>query len=184
MDDLYIRFMAPVTQQSIERLLNIVDAAYKKGQSRLHLLLNSPGGSVAHGLAVHNILKGMPLEIMTYNFGTVDSIGVTIYCAGRKRYAVPHARFLLHPVGMNVQGNIDEHKITEYRNALMTDQQNIARVIADTVGKTEQDILDKIHSRQTLDSGQAQDFGLVQEIRAELIPAGANLEIVRESEAN
>ena len=116
MTDLYVRFMAPVTPLSAERLLNIVDKALRDGIQKLHLLINSPGGSVSHGLAIHNFLKGIPLEICTYNFGTVDSIGVTIYCAGKTRFSVPHARFLLHPVAASVQGHLDEARITEVLN--------------------------------------------------------------------
>lgn len=184
MDDLYIRFMAPITPLSTERLFNLFDKARRDGVSRLHLLLNSPGGSVAHGLAIHNFLKGSPIEIITHNFGTVDSIGVIIYCAGNKRLAVPHARFLLHPVLAQFgQGHFDEHHIRERQNGLQTDQQNIAKVISSVVNKTAEEVLENIHSRKTFDAEQAKEFGLVEEIKSELLPPNATLETVRESEA-
>ena len=183
-NDLYIRFMAPVTQHSAERLLAIIDAAFRTGTQKIHLLLSSPGGSVMHGIALHNFLKGIPIEIITYNFGTVDSIGVIIYCAGSKRLSVPHARFLLHPVSAQFQGVLDEHRLNEAQNGLKIDQQNIARVIAAVVNKEENEILNNIHSRKTLDPEQAKDFGLVSEINPCLIPAGGRLEVVRESEAS
>lgn len=184
MEDFYVRFMAPVTAQSAERLFNIFDQAFRSGAARFHLLLNSPGGSVAHGLAIHNFLKGLPIEVITHNFGTVDSIGVIMYCAGSKRLAVPHSRFMLHPVQAQFShGHYDEHHIRERQNSLKTDQQNIAKVISVVVNKTEDEILDNIHSRKTFDAQQAQDFGLAQEIKPELMPAKAHFDVIRESEA-
>lgn len=184
MKDLYIRFMAAVTPQSTEKLLNLFNSAYRDGITKFHLLLNSPGGSVAHGLAIYNFLKGSPIEVVTHNFGTVDSIGVIIYCAGDKRLAVPHARFLLHPVVANfVTGSVDEHTLRERMNGLEADQQNIAKVIAVTVGKEEGEILDQIHSRRTFNAQEAHDYKLVDMIETQLIPSGARLESIKESEA-
>ncbi len=45
-----------------------------EGNTLMHLLLSSPGGSVFHGLSVYNFLKGAPFEVYTYNFGSVDII--------------------------------------------------------------------------------------------------------------
>lgn len=185
--DLYIRFMSPVTPFSTERLLTIIDTYLRQGIERIHLLINSPGGSVTHGLAIYNFLKGIPIEIITHNFGTVDSIGVILYCAGVKRFAVPQARFLLHPVLVNFLPNaqMDEHALKEVQNGLLTDQENIAKVIAATVAKPSEEIMKSIHSRTTLNSTTAEKFGLVQKIQDVLIPTSDVLfEVVKESESN
>jgi ATP-dependent protease ClpP protease subunit len=91
MKETYVRFMAPVLPVTIDQLMKVVDKKLHDKYERLNLLISSPGGSVFHGLSVYNFLKGAPIEIHTYNFGSVDSIGVVIYCAGSKRYSVPHA---------------------------------------------------------------------------------------------
>lgn len=183
MDEIYIRFMAQVTPLSVERLLNLIDASIRNGVSRIHLLLNSPGGSVSHGLAVYNFLRGVHVEVITHNLGTVDSIGVIIYCAGSKRLCVPHARFLIHPVQSHINGALDEHHLKEVRDSVATDQSNIAKVIGTTISKDSEEILKKMHDRTTMDSQQARDFGLVEEIKEEVMPANCQFEVVRESEA-
>ncbi len=53
----YIRFMAPVTPQTTQTLLNILDGRIKAGYDKLHLMISSPGGSIFHGLSVHNFIK-------------------------------------------------------------------------------------------------------------------------------
>ena len=159
MKEVYVRFMAPVIPTTIDYLMKIVDKKLHDKYERLHLLLSSPGGSVFHGLSVYNFLKGAPIEVHTYNFGSVDSIGVVIYCAGSKRYCVPHARFLIHGVKMNFQGqaSFDEFQIHEHLKSVQIDQKNIARVIADNTGKGSDVIEKDMHDRKTLNPNEAKD---------------------------
>src|SRR3990170_1782885 len=161
MKEVYIRFMAPVIPATVDMLMKIVDKKLHDKYDRLNLLLSSPGGSVFHGLSVYNFLKGMPIEVYTYNFGSVDSIGVVIFCAGLKRFSVPHARFLIHGVRFNIQGNasFDEMQLQEHLKSVNIDQENIARVIADTTGKALYKIEEDMNSRTTLNPNQAKDYG-------------------------
>src|SRR5580698_4481477 len=131
----YIRFMAPVNAETTTRLFQIIDAKNQQGVKIIHLLISSQGGSVFHGLSIHNYLKGIPIEIRTYNFGSADSIGVVLFCAGSKRFSVPHARFLMHGVRSNIQGptSFDEKQLEETLKSLKIDQFNIAKVIADSI---------------------------------------------------
>jgi len=173
----YVKFYAPVTQNTAIQLQQTVEQLLRQGMTSLHLLLSTPGGSVHDGISIHNFLKGLPIEINTYNFGSVDSIGVVIFCAGKNRYSVPHARFLLHPVSMHVIGNqtFDEPLIAEKLNALKADQSNIAKVISSTINKPVDDVQNLIHARTSFEPEQAQIEGLVTQIKSDLVPAGANL---------
>ncbi len=183
MKETYIRFMANVNADTATQLLRIIDHKLKQGMERLHLLMSTPGGTVFHGNSIHNFLRGCPFEVYTYNFGTVDSIGVVIYSAGEKRLSVPHARFLLHPVSHHIQARtaLNEKDLEERLKGLVIDQKNIARVVADTCGKTEDEIDKMILARTTLDPHEAKDMGLVNEIQSALIPAGADLEVIYET---
>lgn len=85
MTEAYIRLLAPVVPETTDRLFKIIDQKIGSGVKKIHLLISSPGGSVFHGLSIYNYLKGAPIEVDTYNFGSVDSIGVVIFCAGKKK---------------------------------------------------------------------------------------------------
>ncbi|GAB6393941.1 MAG: hypothetical protein MdMp024_0253 [Bacteroidales bacterium] len=175
--DSYIKFYAPITPNTAIQLQQHVEQLLRQGLTRLHLLLSTPGGSVRDGISVYNFLKALPLEVNTYNFGSVDSIGVVMFCAGNARYSVPHARFLLHPISMQmmVDHTFDEPLIAEKLNVLKSDQSNIANVIASTINKPVSDVFKWIHARTSLDPEQARNEGLVTEIKSSLIPAGAHL---------
>lgn len=177
-----IRFLSPVTNQTANLLFRAVDILVNKGCKKLHLLLSSPGGSVFHGLSLYNYLKGIPIEVDTYNFGSVDSIGVVIYCAGFRRYSVPHSRFLIHGVKMNINGSlsVDEKQLEEFLKSLQIDQRNIAKVISDTTTKTIEQIEKDMHNRTTLNPEEAIAYGLTHEIKSDLLKADIETLIISE----
>lgn len=182
MKEAYIRFMAPVIPQTTNSLLQVVDKKIQEKCQRMHVMISSPGGSVFHGLSLYNFLKGAPIEVYTYNFGSVDSVGVVLFCAGNKRFSVPHARFLIHGVRFNVGMNtsFDEKQIEEHLKSLKIDQHNIARVIADTAQKPAHKVEEDMNNRITLNPSEAKDYGLVHEIKSELFPIDADLSVIGE----
>jgi ATP-dependent Clp protease, protease subunit len=173
----YVKFFAPVMQDSINALMQVVDKKLSQGAKKMGLLISTPGGDVFQGISAFNYLKGIPLEITTHNFGSADSIGVVLYCAGTRRYCVPHARFLLHGVMCNFQGpvSLEEKQLEERLKGLQIDMGNIASIIADTIKKDRQTILNDMLNRTTLYPEQAIDYGLVHEIRSELFEPGAEV---------
>jgi ATP-dependent Clp protease, protease subunit len=178
----YIRFLAPVNPQTTDQLLKIVDQKIREKYQKIHLMISSQGGSVFHGLALYNFLKGAPIEVYTYNFGSVDSIGVVIFCAGKRRFSVPHARFLIHEVSTNLSGNFNfnEKQIEEILKSLKIDKENIARVISDTTEKPLKTIEENMINRTTLNPTEARDYGLVHEIKSELLPLDADFSVIGE----
>jgi len=182
MKEAYIRFMAPVTPQTSDQLIRLVDDKIRTGYEKIHLMLSSPGGSVFHGLSLYNFLYGIPLEVDTYNFGSVDSIGVILFCAGKNRYSVPNARFLIHGVSLTFQGqaNFDEKMLDEHLKGVQIDQSNIARIIAFTTKKKEEDIKNDMHNRITLNPSEAEVYGLVTEIKDTLMPINAEFHAIGE----
>ena len=173
----YIKFFAGVNQASISTLMTAVEQKLAQGASEVVLLVSSPGGSVFHGLSAYNFLKGIPAAVTTHNFGSVDSIGVVLFCAGQRRFSVPHARFLLHAVQTNFpQGaSLEEQQLEERLKGLRIDIENIAGVIAANTGRSEQAVTQDMLNRTTLNPEQAVDYGLVHEIREQLLPSGAEL---------
>jgi len=182
MKEAWIRFMAPVIPQTTDALFQIIDSKIREKYTKLHLMISSPGGDVFHGISLYNFLKGSPIRIDTYNFGSVDSIGVIIFCAGEKRFSVPHARFLIHGVRINFFGNnaFDEKQLEEHLKSLKIDQQNIAKIIADTTGKTLKEIEDDMNNRTTLNPPEAKDYGLIHEIKSELLSPDAEFYTIGE----
>lgn len=172
-----IKFFAPVIDVTINALMKAVDEKMKEGVTDFTILISSPGGSVFHGLSAYNYLKGLPATITTHNFGSVDSIGVILYCGGSKRLSVPQARFLLHGVSAKFSQNegLEEKQLEERLKGLRIDIENIAKVIAANTGKSVKDVTDAMLERTTLNPEEAQSWGLVHEIKSELFEAGSEV---------
>jgi ATP-dependent Clp protease protease subunit len=172
-----IKFFAPVIDVSVNALMNAVEQKMKQGIKEFIITISSPGGSVFHGLSAYNYLKGLPVEITTHNFGSVDSIGIVLYCSGSKRLSVPQARFLLHGVSAQFRGeqSLEEKQLEERLKGLAIDIENIAKVIAANTNKTEADIINAMHERTTLNPEEAKSWRLVHEIKSELFEAGSEV---------
>lgn len=172
-----IKFFAPVIDVTINALMNAIDQKMMAGVNNFIILISSPGGSVFHGLSAYNYLKGLPVTITTHNFGSVDSIGVVLYCGGKKRLSVPEARFLLHGVSFNFNQNmsLEEKQLEEKLKGLRIDIENIAKVIAANTGKKVEDVRNAMLERTTLNPKEAVSWGLVHEIKSELFEAGSEV---------
>jgi ATP-dependent protease ClpP protease subunit len=171
-----IKFFAPVIDVTINALMNAIDQKMKEGVTEFILLISSPGGSVFHGLSAYNYLKGLPVSITTHNFGSVDSMGIVLFCGGSKRVSVPQARFLLHTVGVGFKNErLEEKQLEERLKGLKIDVENIAKVIAANTGKNVQDIINAMLERTTLNPEEAKAWGLVHEIKPELFETGSEV---------
>ena len=172
-----IRFFAPVIDVTVNALMSAVDQKMKQGTKEFIILISSPGGSVIHGLSAYNYLKGLPAAITTHNFGSVDSIGIVLYCAGSRRLSVPQARFLFHGVNVQFRGdqNLEEKVLEERLKGLRVDMENIARVIAANAGRDANDVTDAMIEGRMLNPEEAKSWGLVHEIKSELFEAGSEV---------
>ncbi len=72
----------------------------------ISLYINSPGGSVSAGLAIMDTMRLIPNEVSTLAMGLAASMGQFLLTAGTpgKRYALPHARVLLHQGSAGIGG--------------------------------------------------------------------------------
>jgi ATP-dependent protease ClpP protease subunit len=157
--------------------MDVIDQKMRQGQREFILLISCPGGNILHGLSAYNYLKGLPVNITTHNFGSVDSIGVVLFCGGSTRLSVPQARFLLHsPTSMFQQNmSLEEKQLEERLESLRIDKENIAKVISATTGKSIKDVTQALQDRTMLNPAEAKAWGLIHEIQVELFPSGAEV---------
>jgi len=171
-----IRFFAPVNEASVNALLANIDEKVKQGSKDFLLLISSPGGSVFHELSAYNYIRGLPANFTTHNFGMVDSVSAILFCAGKRRLSVAEARFLLHGVAANFEkGAVLGKQLEEILKGVRIDSENIAKVIAATVGKTVQEVTAAMFEGTTLNPDEAKKWGLVHEIKSELYEAGSEV---------
>src|SRR6201990_1779811 len=73
----------------------------------IHLYINSPGGSVTAGMAIYDTMVLAPCDVATYAMGLAASMGEFLLAAGTrgKRYALPHARIMMHQPSAGIGGS-------------------------------------------------------------------------------
>lgn len=128
-----------------------------------------------NGIAIYNVLRGLPLTITTHNVGNVDSIGTVIYLAGERRYACPQATFMLHGVafGTNAPAQFFERTLKDRLALIQADQQRIQAIYSDRAGIEPQAAEQLFLGETTIGAKDAVDRGIAHEVRGVNIPAGS-----------
>jgi ATP-dependent protease ClpP protease subunit len=88
-----IRFFSPITPKSVDQLVKALDNLSGMQVQKVRLLISTLGGSSHAAISAYNYMKSLPLEVDTYNFGTVATAGIILYCAGQRRYTTPYTEF-------------------------------------------------------------------------------------------
>jgi len=79
----------------------------------IHLYVNSPGGIVTAGMAIYDTMQYLKAPVSTICVGQAASMGALLLASGAagKRFALPHARIMIHqPLG-GFQGQATDIKI-------------------------------------------------------------------------
>jgi len=79
----------------------------------IFLYINSPGGSVDSGMAIYDTMQFISNDVATVAMGLAASMGQFLLCAGAagKRYALPHARIMMHQPSGGLGGTASDIKI-------------------------------------------------------------------------
>lgn len=81
-------------------------------QEEIRLYINSPGGSVYDGLAIYDIAKLIKSPIKTVCIGKAFSMAAILMLIGKERHATKHTRLMFHQPMTEVQGNVDDIRVT------------------------------------------------------------------------
>jgi ATP-dependent Clp protease protease subunit len=130
------------------------------------LWINSPGGSVPSMLAIRDVMRLVPCDVSTLALGLACSAGQFLLSAGAKgkRFALPHARILMHRGSAGIGGSaVDiEVQADDLRHTVDT----VLGLIAEDTGQPVERIFgDSLHDRWYT-AAQARDYGFIDEIVA------------------
>ncbi len=179
----YLAFSMNITPQSVSKLLVECANWSNQGIKEIHLFFGSFGGNVAAGIFAYNVLRSLPLKLVTYNMGNVDSIANIIFLAGEERFAVPHATFMFHGVAFDFTGNlhVDRPWLNDKLDSVDADHKKMASIIGDRAKFASVDeILTLFSTQATRDADYALAKGLVHKIEHAQVPAGNRLLVFSE----
>ncbi len=130
----------------------------------IHLYINSPGGDITGLLAIYDTMKYIKPDVSTFCFGQAASAAAVLLGAGAKgkRYALPHARVLLHQPWGGVGGQASDIEIQAREILRMRDLLN-GMLAADT-GQDVERIVKDTDRDYVMTSEEAVVYGLIDEV--------------------
>jgi ATP-dependent Clp protease protease subunit len=141
----------------------------------INLWINSPGGSVTAGMAIYDTMQFVGNDVVTVAMGLAASMGQLLLCAGTtgKRYALPHARIMMHQPSGGIGGTASDIAI-QAEQMLYTKKMFQERVAHHTGQSLEQIEADSDRDRW-FTAGEARDYGFIDRVitGAEQAPEGA-----------
>ena len=135
----------------------------------ISIYINTPGGSVTSGLAIYDTIQFVKPDVNTFCVGQATSMGAVLLAAGRpgKRFALPHARIMIHQPWGGVQGQATD--ISIQAQEILRLRSRIEEILAH---HTKQN-LDKIKKDTDRDyymsAEEAKAYGIVDEVISSII---------------
>ena len=126
--------------------------------------LNYPGGHVSSGLAIYDTMQYIKSPISTVCMGQAASMAAILLAAGKKgkRFALPHARILIHqPLG-GFQGQATDIDIQAKEILRLKDELN--RILSQLTGKPLAKVINDTERDYFMDSEQAKEYGIIDNI--------------------
>jgi ATP-dependent Clp protease protease subunit len=142
----------------------------------INLYINSPGGSVTAGMAIFDTMQFVECDVATYALGMAASMGQFLLSAGSagKRYALPHARIMMHQPSAGIGGTASDIAIQAEQYRLT--KAEMASLIAEHTGQTVEQIEADSERDRWFTAQQALDYGFVDHVvsRANHLSNGAS----------
>ena len=130
----------------------------------IHLYINSPGGVVTAGLAIYDTMQYIKPDVSTICIGQAASMGSILLTAGAagKRYALPHARIMIHqPLG-GAQGQSTDIQIQAKEILRLREVGN--NILAHHTGQVPEKIIVDTERDNFMSAEEAKAYGLIDEV--------------------
>jgi len=126
--------------------------------------INSPGGVVSSGLAIYDTMQYIRPEVSTVCIGQAASMGSLLLAAGAegKRYALPHARIMVHQPSGGAQGQATDIEIHAREILALRDRLN--QIYVKHTGQALDVIEAAVERDRFMSPTEAKDFGLVDDV--------------------
>jgi ATP-dependent Clp protease, protease subunit len=130
----------------------------------IHLYINSPGGSVTAGMAIYDTMQFIDCDVATYGMGLAASMGQFLLTAGTKgkRYALPHARILMHQPSAGVGGTASD--IAIQADLFRRTKQELSELQSQLTGQTVERILEDSDRDRWFTAQEALEYGFVDHV--------------------
>ena len=133
-------------------------------QKDIMLYINSPGGDVFAGLAIYDTIQHVHCDVATVCMGLAASMGSFLLATGTrgKRYALPHARVMIHQPLAGFQGPATDIEI--HAREVLLARDTINELYAQHTGQPVERIKHDTERDNFMSAAEARDYGLIDEV--------------------
>jgi ATP-dependent Clp protease protease subunit len=133
----------------------------------ISLYINSPGGSVDDTMAIYDTIRFINSQVATYCIGRAQSGAAIILAAGSKgkRYALPHAKIMLHQPWGGVTGQAEDIRIQA--EEMIRAKRTINEILSKHTGLTSEKIQEETERDKYMTAKEAREYGLIDEVLEE-----------------
>jgi ATP-dependent Clp protease protease subunit len=126
--------------------------------------INSPGGVITSGLSMFDTMNYIKPDIVTICIGQAASMGAFLLASGTKgkRYALPHARIMIHQPSGGAQGQSTDIQIQAAEIQRLKDTLN--EILAERTGKKPKQIEKDTERDNFMSSEEAVEYGLIDKV--------------------
>jgi len=173
----FISFVRPVDLDTVSLLLDRCNQALAKGFTEINILMSSPGGTLIPGFGAYHQLLGFPIDIVTHNIGSIDSIANIIFLAGKRRFACAASSFLFHGTVWDFAGTrtVSKPQLNEIVGSLDVDEGKMKDIITQRCKLTRERLDQLMYKGETLNASAAKSAEVVHDIREINIPDKATI---------
>jgi ATP-dependent Clp protease, protease subunit len=133
-------------------------------EREINMYINSPGGSVTAGLAIYDTMQFVKPPVSTLCVGQAASMGAVLLAAGSKgkRYALPHARIMIHQLSGGFEGQAADIDIQAREALRLRDVTNL--ILSQHTGQNLKKLEKDTDRDNFLSAQQALEYGLIDEV--------------------
>jgi ATP-dependent Clp protease protease subunit len=161
-----IIFLGSVVEDSMANAIcaQILLLAAEDAEKDIYLYINSPGGSISAGMAIYDTMQYVKNDVATFAMGMAASMGQFLLCSGApgKRYALPHARIMMHQPSGGIGGTASDIKIQAEQ--MLATKRQMADLIAFHTGQTKEQIEIDSDRDRWFNAEDAKAYGFVDHV--------------------
>jgi ATP-dependent Clp protease, protease subunit len=162
-----IIFLGTPVEDSVANILTaqMLVLAAEDPEKDIYLYINSPGGSISAGMAIYDTMQYIPNDVATVCNGDWLHQWVNfLLSAGAKgkRYALPHARIMMHQPSGGIGGTASDIKIQAEQ--MLHIKKQMARLIAEHTGQTADQIEQDSDRDRWFTADDAKVYGFVDKV--------------------
>jgi ATP-dependent protease ClpP protease subunit len=170
----YVGFNAGIDRKAAEQLVMTANNMRSQGFAEVNLCISSVGGFLDQAYYAFNMIEALPVKLITWNTGNIQSAANILFLVGDERYATDGATFFFHQTAYDPpSGRITATYLAERLKAAQYDDARSANIIAAKTGKSLQDVESWLNTEVVMDTVAAQAHGLIHGVRQLVIPSDA-----------